>query len=110
MHATRIISEADIVPDVWQGIDSSRSKSKIRSGSRPVTTRWRMGGPRDASRFYRLGAAGSHSSTPQRRELVENLSAADAFKPRMDLHGSWSDKVKMIFIIMTAFGKDLKRC
>jgi hypothetical protein len=28
----------------------------------------------------------------------------------MDLHGSWSDKVEKIFIIMTALGKDLKRC
>ena len=71
----------------------------------PVNDDGGWGAPRDASRSYRLGAGGRYSSTPQRRELVENFPARDASKrsgkARMDLHGNWSDKVEKIFIIMT---------
>jgi CubicO group peptidase (beta-lactamase class C family) len=113
MHTTRIISEADIVPR--RGRVSTVAKPNKESGVGCAESQhdggW--GTPRDASRSYRLGAGGSYSSTPQRRELVENLSARDAFKRSEKL--VWicmgvGATVEKIFIIMTALGKDLKRC
>ena len=113
MHTTRIISEADIVPGRVAGYRLVAKQIKNQEWVAPShnTTA-------DGALHVTLLDLIAWERVVRPRALLSAESWSKIFprrfytvgKARMDLHGSWIDKMEKIFIIMTALCKDLKRC